>query len=103
MIRFLLQMTGYFRQQLTRLIQQYIQAGIVQPGVVNKAAGFKQKYSDEDIILLTKMDERYDTPSGAVIKIFCKRACTFCKFAIRDLTIPLKIQQLRPLELFCTR
>jgi hypothetical protein len=75
-IRFLLQMTGYSRQQLTRLIQQYIQAGIVQPGVANKVAGFKQKYSDEDIILLTKMDERYDTPSGAVIKKFCERACT---------------------------
>ena len=75
-IRFLLQVTGYSRQQLTRLIQQYQKAGVVQQRAINKAAGFKQKYSAEDIVLLTKMDERYDTPSGAVIKKLCERACT---------------------------
>jgi len=74
-IRFLLQVSGYSRQQLTRLIQQYLETGVVQQRVVNKSAGFKQKYSAEDITLLSKMDERYDTPSGAVIKKFCERAC----------------------------
>ena len=38
-IRFLLQVTGYFRQQLTCLIQQYQAAGIVQQRVVNNPAG----------------------------------------------------------------
>jgi len=75
-IRFLLQVTGYSRQQLTRLIQQYLEAGIVQQRTVNRPAGFRQKYNTEDITLLSKMDERYDTPSGAVIKKFCERACT---------------------------
>ncbi len=75
-IRFLLQVTGYSRQQLTRLIQQYQRAGVVQQRKPYKPAGFKHKYSAEDITLLTEMDERYDTPSGAVIKKFCERACT---------------------------
>ena len=39
-----------------------------------KPAGFKQKYTLDDITLLAKMDERYDTPSGAIIKKHCERA-----------------------------
>ena len=73
-IRFLLRVTGYSRQQLTRLIQQYLAAGIVQLRCTHKPPGFKQKYTAIDIALLAKMDERYDTPSGAVIKKLCERA-----------------------------
>ncbi len=68
MIRFLLQVTAYSRQQLTRLIHQYLRAGVIQQRTPHKPAGFKQKYTATDIALLAKMDERYDTPSGAVIK-----------------------------------
>ena len=74
MIRFLLQVTRYSRQQLTRLIHQYLKAGVVQQRGPHKLAGFKQKYTATDIALLAKMDERYDTPSGAVIKKLCERA-----------------------------
>ena len=42
-IRFLLQVTGYSRQQLTRLIQQYLNTGIVQQRGTGKPPGFKQK------------------------------------------------------------
>ncbi len=73
-IHFLLQVTAYSRQQLTRLIHQYLKAGVVQQRSVYKPAGFKQKYTLADIALLAKMDERYDTPSGAVIKKLCERA-----------------------------
>ena len=45
---------------------------------VHKPPGFKQKYSATDIALLAEMDERYDTPSGAVIKKLCERA--YCIF-----------------------
>ncbi len=75
-IRFLLQVTAYSRQQLTCLIHQYLKAGVVQQRVPHKPAGFKQKYTAADIALLAEMDERYDTPSGAVIKKLCERACT---------------------------
>ena len=73
-IRFLLQVTGYSRQQLTRLIQQYLNTGIVQQRGTGKPPGFKQKYTATDIALLAGMDERYNTPSGAVIKKLCERA-----------------------------
>ena len=75
-VRFLLQVTGYSRQQLTRLIKQYQDAGVVQYRRANKPPGFKQKYKNADIRLLAQMDERYDTPSGAVIKKLCERAHT---------------------------
>ena len=75
-IRFLLHVTGYSRQQLTRLIKQYQDAGIVQHRRYYKPPGFKQKYTADDVTLLAQMDERYDTPSGAVIKKLCERACT---------------------------
>ncbi len=75
-IRFLLQVTGYSRQQLTRLIHQYLKAGVIQLRLPHKPSGFKQKYTADDITLLAKMDERYDTLSGAVIKKLCERACS---------------------------
>ncbi len=75
-IRFLLQVTAYSRQQLTRLIHQYLKAGVVQQRAPHQPAGFKQKYTAVDIALLAEMDERYDTPSGAVIKKLCERAFT---------------------------
>lgn len=74
-IRFLLQVSGYSRQQLMRLIQQYRKTGVVQQREPYKPSGFKQKYTGDDITLLAEMDERYDTPSGAVIKKLCERAC----------------------------
>jgi hypothetical protein len=49
-IRFLLQVTGYSRQQLTRLIQQYLNTGVVQLSDTNKPAGFKQTYTTTDIV-----------------------------------------------------
>ena len=73
-ILFLLQVTAYSRQQLTRLTHQYLEAGVIQQRKSHKPAGFKHKYTATDIVLLAKMDERYDTPSGAVIKKLCERA-----------------------------
>ena len=75
-LRFLRQVTGYSWQQLTRLIKQYQTADVVQHRRLYKPPGFKQKYSAADITLLAEMDERYDTPSGAIIKKLCERACT---------------------------
>ena len=72
--RFLLQVTGYSRQQLTRLIQQYLKSGVVQQRGTIKPLGFKRKYTAIDIALLADMDERYNTPSAAVIKKLCERA-----------------------------
>ena len=73
-IRFLLQVTHYSRQQLTRLIQQYQSTGTIQQKAPAKPQGFKRRYTEDDVALLVKMDERYETPSGAMIKKLCERA-----------------------------
>lgn len=72
-IRYLIKVTRYSRQQITRLVKQYRQTGRVlyHPA---KANGFKGKYSAEDIRLIARMDERHDTPCGQAIKKLCERA-----------------------------
>ena len=67
-------MSGYSRQQLTRLIQQYRQTGRVTRRQ-RTVQGFARRYTAEDIRLLAAMDERHDTPSGPAIKKLCERAC----------------------------
>ncbi len=74
MVRYLTKITGYSRQQLTRLIKQYRVTGQLQRRQ-RTVAGFKTKYTEKDIRLLAKMDERHDTPCGPAIKKLCERAC----------------------------
>lgn len=71
--RYLMKITGYSRQQLTRLVRQYRKVGrlTLQPPV---AKGFVRRYTDEDIRLLAKMDTLHDTPSGPRLKKLCERA-----------------------------
>jgi transposase InsO family protein len=73
-IRYLLKISGYSRQQLTRLIQQYRHTGRVTRHQ-RTVQGFARRYTPEDIRLLAAMDERHDTPSGPAIKKLCERAC----------------------------
>ena len=73
-LRYLQKMSGYSRQQLTRLIQQYRQTGRVTRRQ-RTVQGFVRRYTAEDIRLLAAMDERHDTPSGPAIKKLCERAC----------------------------
>ncbi len=72
-IRYLMKISGYSRQQLTRLITQYRKTGWLQRRQ-RTTAGFTQKYSEKDIRLLAAMDERHDTPCGSAIKKLCERA-----------------------------
>lgn len=72
-IRYIIKVTGYSRQQITRLIKQYRNTGYIQykPATGN---GFKGKYTNEDIRLIARMDERHDAPCGQAIKKLCERA-----------------------------
>jgi transposase InsO family protein len=72
--RYLEKMSGYSRQQLTRLIQQYRQTGRLRRRQ-RTVHGFARRYTDRDLRLLAVMDERHDTPSGPAIKKLCERAC----------------------------
>ena len=73
-ICYLMKISGYSRQQLTRLIAQYRKNGRLQRRQ-RTVSGFKQKYTQQDIRLLAAMDERHDTPCGPAVKKLCERAC----------------------------
>ena len=60
-IEYLLKMTEYSRQQLTRLIKQYTETGKINWAPC-RSNGFTKKYINEDITLLAKTDEIHDTP-----------------------------------------
>ena len=72
-IRYLLKVSGYSRQQLTRLIAQYRKTGRLKRQQ-RTVAGFKRRYTHQDIRLLAEMDERHGTPCGHAIKKLCERA-----------------------------
>jgi hypothetical protein len=65
--RFLMKMTGYSRQQVTRLIGQHRRKGRIewQPSGDN---GFSRRYSNEDVRLLALMDEQHETPVDRPLK-----------------------------------
>ena len=70
---FLIKISGYSRQQLTRLVRQHRESGHIKwrPSRTN---GFACKYTSKDIGLLAKMDEQHDTPCGQAVKKLCERA-----------------------------
>ncbi len=72
-IRYLMKLSTYSRQQVTRLIDQYRRTGRLQHHQ-RTVAGFKKKFTEKDIRLLATMDERHDTPCGHAIKKLCERA-----------------------------
>jgi transposase InsO family protein len=73
-IRYLTKISGYSRQQLTRLIAQYRKTGRLRRRQ-RTVAGFKPRYTERDIRLLAAMDERHGTPCGPAVKKLCERAC----------------------------
>lgn len=72
-MRYLAKVSGYSRQQLTRLIAQYREKGCLQRRQ-RTTAGFRQTYTDQDIRQLAAMDERHGTPCGQALKKLCERA-----------------------------
>lgn len=73
LIQFLCKISGYSRQQITRLVKQYKTTGkIIRQQSTTK--GFAKKYTNADIQLLAQMDERHGTPNGCRIKRLCERA-----------------------------
>ena len=71
--RFLMRVTGYSRQQLTRLIKRFYSTGILQRRQ-HTTNGFQGIYTATDIALLAGIDALHDTPSGPMIKKLCERA-----------------------------
>ena len=75
MLRFLMKVTGYSRQQITRLVQRYYASGkLVYTSV--PAYGFKNQYTEADIARLVEIDKLHETPNGLRVKKLCERAYT---------------------------
>lgn len=72
-IQFLEKVSGYSRQQVTRMIQRYLETGSVRR-YQKTCNGFNRIYSPEDIQLLARLDQRHDTPNGLMVKKLCERA-----------------------------
>jgi transposase InsO family protein len=77
-VRFLIKITGYSRQQITRLIKQYRDTGKIERQQ-RTYQGFERLYNVEDVRLLAALDERHNTPSGPAAKKLCERAHTLFK------------------------
>ena len=77
-VRFLIKITGYSRQQITRLIKQYCVTGKIERQQ-RIYQGFERLYTAEDIRLLAALDERHNTLSGPATKKLCERAYAIFK------------------------
>jgi len=72
-LRYLIQLSGYSRQQVTRLVTRHRKTGHVHRRQ-RTTNGFKRKYTREDIMLLAEVDQLVDSTSGTTIKVYCQRA-----------------------------
>ena len=72
-IRYLMKVSGYSRQQITRLIQQYQARGIVKRRQ-RTANGFQRRYTGADVRRLAEVDALHGTLSGPVTKKLLERA-----------------------------
>ena len=74
--RFLMKVTGYSRAQLSRLIEQYRGTGKIE-WKPSRDNGFTKKYSDKDIRLLAKTDQRHEPPVDMCLKSFVSALSKF--------------------------
>ena len=73
LIQYLVKVSGYSRQQITRLVKQYRDTGRLVRRQ-RTAKGFLRRFTDDDIRLLVTMDVRHNTPNGLTMKKLCERA-----------------------------
>jgi transposase InsO family protein len=73
LITYLCCISGYSRQQITRLIRRFRDHGRLTWNV-SPAKGFVSHYTAGDIRLLAEIDALHDTPSGPAVKKLCERA-----------------------------
>ncbi|MCP4406288.1 MAG: transposase family protein, partial [Gammaproteobacteria bacterium] len=73
LIRYLRKLSGYSRQQITRLLTQYRKTGRVRRRT-RTVRGFATRYPRADIRLLSALDELHGTLSGPATKKLCERA-----------------------------
>lgn len=73
--RYLIKVSGFSRQQLTRLITQYrVQGRLEDHRHRPPAKPFAKRYTPEDILALAELDTLHGTLSGPATKKLCERA-----------------------------
>lgn len=73
LIRYVTRVSGYSRQQVTRLIRQYRDTGRLRRRP-RTARPFARRYTDRDIELLARIDQYHDHLNGLAVKKLCERA-----------------------------
>jgi len=71
-LRYIERLSGYSRQQVTRLVKQLKETGCVRRRQ-RTTKGFEKKYTREDIQLLAHVDRMMNGTSGTTVKAFCQR------------------------------
>jgi len=70
--KYLGQITGYSRSQITRLVKQYVKTGRIDLKIYERYKPNK-RYSLEDIKLIATTDEIHNNPSGSATKTILQR------------------------------
>lgn len=73
-LRYLCRITGYSRQQMTRLVGQWRRTGKVEDRRRAPAKPFATRYTAADAALLAELDALHGTLSGPATKKLCERA-----------------------------
>src|SRR5271165_695709 len=71
---YLLRLTRYSRQHLSRLIARYRQTKALYPMRRANRTSYARKYGPEDVALLAELDSLHDTLSGPATKVLLMRA-----------------------------
>lgn len=72
-IQFLMKLSRYSRQQLTRMIGRFCEKKKLKR-YQKTTQGFTRVYTPEDIKLLAQVDQLHETPNGCRVKKLCERA-----------------------------
>lgn len=75
-IKLLRRISGYSRQQLTRLIQQFMERGVIQRKQVT-VCGFTRRFSDADVRLLASVDALHQLSGPATKRILARAVEVF--------------------------
>ena len=54
--QYLMRVTGYSRQQLTRLLRRWLDTGRLEQRYATPQAGFRRRYTPQDVLLLAELD-----------------------------------------------
>ena len=77
-VKYIKKITGYSRQQVTRLINRLKNNGRISYNY-KKTNGFEIKYTKEDALALVAIDELHGTLNGIATKKLCERALNIYK------------------------